>query len=124
MTTKHRAEVLVYELQRVEDSIVNHGLVHFCCVLADARIKLRTIPAMEAEIERLKKQSEPDMFWNHDDPEQSHSSVNDVVVSAYENGFLEVGDEIEIQQAITMENIKVKITLISDDGDLEWEEVE
>jgi hypothetical protein len=56
MTTKHRAEVLTDELQRIEDSIVNHGLVHFCCVLADARIKLRTIPAMEAEIESLKEE--------------------------------------------------------------------
>lgn len=75
-----------------------------------------------AEIEGLKKQFEPDMFWNADDPEQNHVSINDVVVEEYQNAFdMEVGYEIEIMQAIRLPNIKVRITAISNDGDLEWE---
>jgi len=67
--------------------------------------------------------SEPDLFWDNDDPEQSCDSINDVVVQVYENsGCLLVGDIVEIQRAVRLPNIKVKITKISDDGDLEWEQ--
>ncbi|MES2586954.1 MAG: hypothetical protein V4536_08555 [Pseudomonadota bacterium] len=75
------------------------------------------------EIKQLKA-IEPDLFWNDSDPEESHSSINDVVVAVYENsGCLLAGDVITVQRAFRISDAQVKITSISDDGHIEWEEL-
>lgn len=78
---------------------------------------------LKDENEYLKKQQEPNLFWNDDDPEQSQASINDVVVDVGSNDCLEVGSIITIQQAVRLPNIEVKVTSMSDEGDAEWERV-
>ena len=81
------------------------------------------IKQQQLEIEALKKQLEPNMFWNYNDAETGYYEINDVIDEEYHNVWdMEVGHEIEIQQAVRLPNIKVRITKISDD-DLEWEVV-
>lgn len=70
------------------------------------------------------EQDKPDMFWNHDDPEQCQDSIHNVVVSAYENGC-NVGDVVEVQQAIRLHNIKVRIIADPEDSEeISYEVVE
>jgi hypothetical protein len=78
------------------------------------------------EIEALKKQLEPDIFWDDEDPKQSRRSIDDVVFYRYhiQNNIC---DEIEIRQAVRLKNVMVKITEMPEDGedgeygDIEWE---
>ena len=65
----------------------------------------------------------PDMFWDAEDPDRPHDSIHDVVVSAFENGR-NVGDVVEVQQAIRLQNIKVRIIADpEDDEEISYEPV-
>lgn len=78
-----------------------------------------------AKIDELKAKLEPDMFWNDADPEMASSSIYDVVNDAFNDGTVNAGDVMTIQQAVRMENIQVK--LIQDpenpDDSIEYEVV-
>jgi hypothetical protein len=85
-------------------------------------VEARATPKVQAGGED--KRDEPDMFWNQDDSERCEDSIHNVVVSAYENGC-NVGDIVEVQQAIRLHNIKVRIIADPDDSEeITYEPVE
>jgi len=59
------------------------------------------VEALEAENKRLKRALEPDFFWDFDNNEQAHYSVEDIV-----NQYHDEGEEgiVEVQQAIQCAN--------------------
>ena len=63
------------------------------------------------------------MFWDVEDPERCYSTLHDAVVDTASNETLSVGDVVELQQAIQLPNIRVRITSVDDDagGELSYE---
>jgi hypothetical protein len=83
---------------------------------------LQKLDKQADRIVELEKQLEPNLFWNDNDPEFSYYSISDVVLEEYQNAFdIELGQEIEIHRAIRLPNVTVRITKLSDDGDIDWE---
>ncbi len=71
-----------------------------------------------------KEDAEPDMFWNADNPEQCQDSIHNLLVEVQCDRTLRVGDIVEIQQAMSLPNISVRVTAVDgedDDGDLRYE---
>lgn len=61
---------------------------------------------------------EPDMFWNAACVEQCEHSIHDVLVSA----DAEVGATVEIQRAVSLQNITVKVIgYDEDDNSFQYE---
>ncbi len=67
-----------------------------------------------------KVDAEPDMFWNADNPEQCQSSIHNLLVEIQCDRSLHVGNIVEVQRAMSLPNISVRITTVDDDGDLEF----
>lgn len=63
----------------------------------------------------------PDMFWNDADPERAFDSIIELVSQEWSNGSVVAGDVMEIQQAIRLPNIKVRVVESEDDG-VDYEE--
>lgn len=61
-------------------------------------------------------QDKPDMFWNDADPEMAEGSIHDVIDREWGDGSVTVGDVMEIQQAIRLPNIKVRLIESAEDG--------
>lgn len=71
-----------------------------------------------------KVDAEPDMFWDADNPEQCQDSIHNLLVEVQCDRTLRVGDIVEIQQAMSLPDISVRVTAVDgedDDGDLEYE---
>ena len=71
-----------------------------------------------------KVDAEPDMFWNADNPEQCKDSIHNLLVEVQCDRTLRVGGIVEVQQAMSLPNISVRITAVDgedDDGDLKYE---
>ena len=65
-----------------------------------------------------------DMFWDDADPEHSRSSIHEVIDCKWCDGLVNVGDEVEIQQAIRLPNIKVRLIDDPEDEDgFDYEEI-
>jgi len=58
----------------------------------------------------------PNLFWNDADPERAFDSITELVSREWSNGAVEAGDVMEIQQAIRLPNIKVRVVESEDDG--------
>lgn len=74
-----------------------------------------------------KVDAEPDMFWDDDDPERCQDSIHNVLVEVQCNRDLSVGDVVEVQRAIRLPNVSVRITAVEDEdgsGDLEYEVID
>ena len=121
-------------IERLRDSNARHDKEadRLCKEAADA------IEALQAENERLKRDCDianlgfetnsktivalaaklatPDMFWNADDAEQMHHSIDEFLNDEICNGVCEVGGEFEIQRAVRLPNIKIKVTAIDDES--------
>jgi hypothetical protein len=60
--------------------------------------------------------TEPDLFWNDDDPEKPYSSIDEFLNHEICNGNdLEVGHTRTIQRAIRLPNIEIRITAVHDE---------
>lgn len=65
-----------------------------------------------------------DMFWDNDNTEQCHKSIGDLLDNEWGTGSIEVGAEFEIQRAIKLPNITIRITAIDgDDDEVMYEEI-
>ncbi|WP_374697324.1 Lar family restriction alleviation protein [Alcaligenes nematophilus] len=74
-----------------------------------------------------KVDAEPDMFWDDDDPERCQDSIHNVLVEVQCNRDLSVGNVVEVQRAIRLPNVSVRITAVEDEdgsGDLEYEVID
>ena len=74
-----------------------------------------------------KVDARPDMFWDNNDPERCQDCIHNVLVEVQCNRDLSVGDVIEVQQAVRLANISVRITAAEDDegnGDMEYEVID
>ena len=70
------------------------------------------------------KPAEPDMFWNADDSEMMHQSIEEFLNDEICNGSLEVGSVYTILQAKFLPNVIIKITSIDDnESEAEYEVV-
>jgi hypothetical protein len=73
--------------------------------------------ALRAERDALAaKLATPDMFWNADDAEQMHHSIDEFLNDEICNGVCKVGGKFEIQRAVRLPNIKIKVTAIDDES--------
>ena len=97
-------------------------VANFCAFLL-ARGEVIAPQAQAEALDALK----PDMFWNADEPESAETSINNVVVEADSYRGLKVGDEVQIQRAVALPDLTVRITMVPDsegNGDLQWDEVD
>lgn len=79
------------------------------------------INAMAKAVEvALEKALAPTMFWDADDPQEPQPSVHDVLVSI----DAKEGSQVEVQRAVGLENMTVKVTGITDFGEYQWEVVD
>lgn len=79
------------------------------------------INAMAKAVEvALEKALVPTMFWDADDPQEPQQSVHDVLVSI----DAKEGSQVEVQRAVGLENMTVKVTGITDFGEYQWEVVD
>ena len=98
-------------------------------IITEEQIKLiqdffqATLPSQDLELEnevsdilRSLKPSEPDLFWELDEPENGCSNIDDLI-----NNYDE-GDELEILRAKQLPSIKIKIT-IDEGGSFDYEVV-
>lgn len=51
----------------------------------------------------------PDMFWNADDTDQSHDSIQDIVATAWSSDEAHHGTVLTIQRAVSLADIKVRV---------------
>lgn len=61
-------------------------------------------------------QTLPSMFWNSDDVEKCHSSIDELLNDEVCNGSLEVGSVFTIQRAVRMPDVEVTVTGIDDES--------
>ncbi|WP_394065380.1 hypothetical protein [Alcaligenes sp. WGS1538] len=79
------------------------------------------------DTDAAKVDAEPDMFWDDDDPERCQDSIHNVLVEVQCNHGLSVGNVVEVQRAIRLPNVSVRITAVEDEdggGDLEYEVID
>ena len=79
------------------------------------------------DTDAAKVDAEPDMFWDDDDPERCQDSIHNVLVEVQCNRGLSVGNVVEVQRAIRLPNVSVRITAVEDEdggGDLEYEVID
>ena len=63
---------------------------------------------------------EPDMFWNHDDPESPYGGIGEFLNDEWCQTGLAVGDIRRVQRAIRLPDVMVRVTAVSDDGDIDY----
>jgi len=63
-----------------------------------------------------------DMFWNYDDAERQHGSIDEFLNEEICNGMVEVGAEFTILRGIRLPKIKIRVTAIDDEEcEAKWE---
>jgi len=67
---------------------------------------------------------EADMFWNIDDAEMSYCSIGEFLDHEISNDNLEVGSVRTLLRAKKLPDIKIKITNIDDEYDIDYEIVD
>lgn len=65
----------------------------------------------------------PDMFWNADDTEQSHDSIQDLVATAWSNDQAHHGTVLTIQHAVSLADIKVRVVEEEGGNSVTYEQV-
>jgi hypothetical protein len=63
---------------------------------------------------------EPNMFWNHDDPESPYGSIGEFLNDEWSQNGIAVGDIRRVQRAIRLPDVMVRVTAVSDDGDIDY----
>lgn len=63
---------------------------------------------------------EPNMFWNHDDPESPYGSIGEFLNDEWCQTGLAVGDIRRVQRAIRLPDVMVRVIAVSDDGDIDY----
>ena len=63
---------------------------------------------------------EPNMFWNHDDPESPYCGIGEFLNDEWCQRGIEVGDIRRVQRAIRLPDVMVRVTAVSDDGDIDY----
>lgn len=84
---------------------------------ADMLWKLSSALATQQEAQPQAEPMKPNLFWNHDDPEIGETSIHDVIDREWNGGCLKHGDVMEIQQAVSLPNIKVRLIPSAEHGE-------
>ena len=75
------------------------------------------LAATRAQAVSLPAEPEADMFWNYDDPEQQHGSIEEFLNEEIcQTGMVEVGAEFTILRAYKLPRIKVRVTAIDEES--------
>ena len=64
--------------------------------------------------------SEPNLVWNHDDPESPYGGIGEFLNDEWCQTGLAVGDIRRVQRAIRLPDVMVRVTAVSDDGDIDY----
>lgn len=88
--------------------------------LNDVQSLLQRIKALEAELAACRRDAKPTMFWNNDDPESPYNSIDEFLNEEWCQTGIEVGDTRTIQRAIRLTNVTVRVTAVSEDGDIDY----
>jgi len=57
-----------------------------------------------------------DMFWNDDDPEKQHNSIDEFLNYEICNGVLSIGDTLTLQRGYRLPNITIRVVAIDDNA--------
>ena len=63
---------------------------------------------------------EPNMFWNHDDPESPYRGIGEFLNDEWGQNGIAVGDIRRVQRAIRLPDVMVRVTAVSGDGDIDY----
>jgi hypothetical protein len=63
---------------------------------------------------------EPNMFWNHDDPESPYGGIGEFLNDEWSQNGIAVGDIRRVQRAIRLPDVMVRVIAVSDDGDIDY----
>jgi len=62
-------------------------------------------------------EKDADMFWNHDDAERNYNSIDEFLNEEICSGMgVEVGGEFTMRRAISLPNIKIRVTSIDEEA--------
>ena len=88
----------------------------------DTAEKYRRVNALTAQPQQASKplSDEPNMFWNHDDPESPYGSIDEFLNDEWSQNGIAVGDIRRVQRAIRLPDVMVRVTAVSDDGDIDY----
>lgn len=75
-----------------------------------AAVALPATPAAPADA------LDADMFWNDDDPEKQHNSIDEFLNDEICNGVLSIGDTRTLQRGYRLPNITIRVTAIDDNA--------
>ena len=73
--------------------------------------------ALMGRVAELEAALKPNLFWNDADPEHGETSIFEVIDSEWNGGCMKHGDEMVIQQAVRLPNIRVRLVPCPTDGD-------
>ena len=73
--------------------------------------------ALAGRVAELEAALKPNLFWNDADPEHGETSIFEVIDSEWNGGCMKHGDEMVIQQAVRLPNIRVRLIPCPTDGD-------
>ena len=73
--------------------------------------------ALAGRVAELEAALKPNLFWNDADPEHGETSIFEVIDSEWNGGCMKHGDEMFIQQAVRLPNIRVRLIPCPTDGD-------
>jgi len=85
----------------------------------DTPEKYRRVNALAAQAGKPLS-DEPNMFWNHDDPESPYGGIGEFLNDEWCQNGLAVGDMRRVQRAIRLPDVMVRVTAVSDDGDIDY----
>ena len=73
---------------------------------------------------QLSEARKPTQFWDNDDAETCYHSIDELLNSDWCDGSIEEGAVFTIQQSHRLPNIMIEVTSISEDGDVEYREID
>lgn len=78
--------------------------------------KLEALREQLASPQDAKDAEHADMFWNDDDAERNHDSIEEFLNEEICNGMgVEVGAEFTLRRAVSLSNIKIRVTAVNDE---------
>lgn len=106
-------------LSGVTDAEVQDALKHIDIAMTDEHLSevrnaLESFAASRALPVLLGEADKADMFWDNDDSERQHGSIEEMLNEYICDHGLEIGAEFTIQQATRLPNIKIRVTAIDD----------
>ncbi len=116
---KDADELAIYYCKHYFDDFEKRVASYATC-LRSTHAEAEKLRTRVAELEAELAEEKPDMFWNYDDPESPYSSIGEFLNDEWCQSGLSVGDIRRVQRAIRLRDVMVRVTAVSDDGDIDY----